>query len=53
MKGRPTNPLVELADGEYMTEKAKDQRITIRMIERRLGLRARQLANYRANHYSR
>jgi hypothetical protein len=53
------NPKVELADGEYMLLKAElrncgnPNAITIRIMERRFGLRRGQLANYRANFYSR
>lgn len=52
-------PRVELADGEYELEKAAARtqghasRINVRMIERRFNLKAGQLLNYRANHYSR
>ncbi len=49
----------DLADGEYMIAKKEARKrgfphsITIRSIERKLKLRAGQLANYRANSYSR
>lgn len=57
MKADPADmEKVALADGEYMREKEKvnnSHQITVVMIEKRFGLKPGQLANYRANHYSR
>lgn len=50
---------MDLADGEYMAAKAKARAggkpnaVTLDRINRRFGLKKRQLHNYRANHYSR
>jgi len=55
---RQVNPNLHIASGEYDIEKRKaiqlglSQRITIPIMERRLGLKPNQLANYRANYLS-
>ena len=56
---KQVNPQFELACGEYDSCKSKARingnphTVTIRIVERRLGVKRGQLRNYRANYLSR
>jgi hypothetical protein len=45
--------IVDVADGEFMLQKLEGLRPNVAKIEKQFGLRPGQLANYRANWYSR